>query len=266
MCASKAVIPAAGYGTRLRPFTLAAPKELLPVRGKPLIHLAVAEAAAAGIKEIGIVIRAGKEVIKAYFDAVQKAADPSLKSRPQELETVELSYIQQQEPLGLGDALYEAGEFFRDSPFVMIIPDQFLDATVPATQQLLAAAAAAPQAVWSSLVAVPGMELPLFPGARPFLLKNQAGRTWEVAGLGGPPPDPQGISLLGFGRTWFPPGVREFFSRDFLNPQTGEVDLLLSFQALIKERRNMAVLLEGRAMDFGTWAGYEYFRGIFETS
>jgi UTP--glucose-1-phosphate uridylyltransferase len=255
----KAVIPAAGYGTRLLPFTLAAPKELLPVRGKPMIHLAVAEAAAAGIKEIGIVIREGKEVIKEYFDAVKEATAPSLKSLQQELAAVELSFIRQREPLGLGDALYEAGEFFRDSPFVMIIPDQFLDAAVPATRQLLAAAAADPQAVWSSLVAVPGTELPLFPGARPLLLKNQAGRTWEVAGLGGLPPDPRVTSLLGFGRTWFPPGVREFFCRDFLNPQTGEVDMLLSFQALLQERRNMAVLLEGRAMDFGTWAGYEYF-------
>jgi UTP--glucose-1-phosphate uridylyltransferase len=266
MPACKAVIPAAGYGTRLLPFTLAAPKELLPVRGRPMIHLAVAEAVAAGIKEIGIVIREGKEGIREYFDAIQKAADPSLKSRQQELAAVELSYIRQREPLGLGDALYEAGEFFQDSPFVMIIPDQFLAAAVPATRQLLTAAAADPQAVWSSLVAVPGAEVRLFPGARPFLLKNQAGRTWEVAGLGEPPPHPQGTSLLGFGRTWFPAGVREFFSRDFLNPQTGEVDLLLSFRALIQERRNMAVLLEGRAMDFGTRAGYEYFLGNYENS
>lgn len=257
----KAVIPAAGYGTRLLPFTLAAPKELLPVRGKPMIHLAVAEAVAAGIKEIGIVIRDGKEAIRAYFDAVAKAAAPSLKPLQEELAGIELSYIRQRQPLGLGDALYEAGEFFRDSPFVMIIPDQFLAAAEPATRQLLAAAASAPQAVWSSLVEVPGAELPLFPGARAFLLRNQAGRTWEVAGLGGPPPEAQGAALLGFGRTWFPPGVREFFSREFLNPRTGEVDLLLSFQALIRERRNMAVLLTGRAMDYGTWAGYEYFRG-----
>jgi UTP--glucose-1-phosphate uridylyltransferase len=261
MPTSKAVIPAAGYGTRLLPFTLAAPKELLPVRGKPMIHLAVAEAAAAGIKEIGIVIRDEKEVIRDYFEAVKKIADPSLKSLQQELAAAELSFIRQRQPLGLGDALYEAGEYLGDSPFVMIIPDQFLDAAESATQQLLAAAAGDPQAVWSSLVAVPGMELPLFPGARPFLLKNQVGKTWEVAGVGGPPPDSQGTALLGFGRTWFPPGVRDFFSRDFLNPQTGEVDLLFSFQALIQKRRNMAVLLEGRPMDFGTWAGYEYFRG-----
>ncbi|MHB8067018.1 MAG: sugar phosphate nucleotidyltransferase [Desulfobaccales bacterium] len=264
MSICKAVIPAAGCGTRLLPFTLAAPKELLPVHGKPMIHLAVAEAAAAGIREIGIVIRDGKEVIREYFDALTKTADPSLKPLQQELARVELRFIRQRQPLGLGDALYEAGEFLRDSPFIMIIPDQFLAAAVPAARQLLAAAASDPQAVWSSLVEVPGAELPLFPGACTFLLKNQAGRTWEVAGLGGPPPEAQGTALLGFGRTWFPPGVRKFFSRDFLNPQTGEVDLLLSFQALIQKRRNMAVLLEGRAMDFGNWAGYEYFRGNYK--
>jgi hypothetical protein len=65
--------------------------------------------------------------------------------------------------------------------------------------------------------------------------------------------------LLGFGRTFFPPGAIEFFSKRFLNPTTGEVDLLLSFVGLIKRYHNYAVLLEGKAMDFGTWPGYERF-------
>jgi UTP--glucose-1-phosphate uridylyltransferase len=257
----KVVIPAAGRGTRLLPFTLASPKELLPVKGKPMIHLAVAEAAAAGIKEIGVVIRRGKEVIRDYLEAVKKADNLPRETWEPDLRDVELRFIFQKEPLGLGDALDAAGEFIQDSPFIMIIPDQFLDAAVPATGQLLAAASRDPQAVWSSLVAVPGGEVHLFPGARTFLLKNQADKIWEVEGLGGPPPDDHGTALLGFGRTWFPPGVRDFFSRDFLNPATGEVDLLPTFRALIRERRNLAVLLEGRAMDFGTWPGYEYFRG-----
>ena len=86
------------------------------------------------------------------------------------------------------------------------------------------------------------------------------GNAWEVKGLS----EETGYSdqetlLLGFGRTFFPPGVVDFFSERFLNPATGEVDLLLTFEALIKEYKNYAELLEGKAMDFGTWAGYEHF-------
>lgn len=255
----KAVIPAAGYGTRLFPFTLAAPKEILPVGRKPLIHLAVAEAQAAGIKEIGIVIRQGKEAIPAYFASLKARGDPAGERLRSEISAVEISFLYQTEPLGLGHALYEARGFIKDSPFVMLIPDQFLISRVTATKQLLEAAAADQDAVWSSVVEISTGEKEFFPGARPLSLANHRGDTWEVTGIQSEPGTQNNQTLPGFGRTLYPPGCLDFFGPAFINPTTGEVDLLLTFQALLTEYRNYAVLLKGKAADFGTWAGYEYF-------
>lgn len=255
----KAIIPSGGVGTRLLPLTLAVPKELFPANRKPMIQLAVEEALSAGIRDIGIVIRKGKEVIQNYFEALIRSSNPLWEGLKKELTHANLHFIFQGQPLGLGNAMYEAGTFIDESSFVMIIPDQFVCSKVPATRQLLDAASQDFQAVWSSLVTMSEEELELFPGARRFDLINRIGNTWEVEGIRDDSEDPNDKTLLGFGRTFFPPGVIDFFSERFLNPATGEVDLLLSFQALIKERQNYAVLLEGKPMDFGTWAGYEYF-------
>ncbi|MBW2319330.1 MAG: 2-C-methyl-D-erythritol 4-phosphate cytidylyltransferase [Deltaproteobacteria bacterium] len=255
----KAIIPAAGIGSRFQPFTLAVPKELLTVKRKPLIQLAVEEALAAGIHEIGIVIREGKEAIRSHFEALTTSSNPLWETLRKELCRAELRFIFQKETLGLGNAIYESGSFISDSPFVMIIPDQFILSGVPATRQLLDAASEDPQAVWSSLVTVYAEELNLFPGARKFKLSNRISNTWEVTRIQEQSEAERGEILLGFGRTFFPAGVIDFFSEKFLNPVTEEVDLLLTFGALIKKYKNYAVLLDGKAMDFGTWKGYEYF-------
>ena len=255
----KAIIPAAGIGTRFQPFTLAVPKELLPVGRKPMIQLAVEEALAAGIHEIGIVVRKGKEAIQSHFEALMASSNPLWETLRKELSRAKLRFIFQKKPLGLGNAIYESGSFISDSPFVMIIPDQFILSEVPATRQLLDAASCDFQAVWSSLVTVSAEELNLFPGARKFKLTNRIGNTWEVTGIWEQSEEEKGKILLGFGRTFFPAGVIDFFSEKFLNPVTEEVDLLLTFGALIKKYKNYAVLLDGKAMDFGTWEGYEHF-------
>lgn len=245
-------------GTRFQPLTLAVPKELLPVNRKPLIQWALEEALKAGIQEIGIVIRKGKEVIQDYFEALMSSelTDDSLKV---ELSRANLHFIIQKEPLGLGDAMYEAASFIDDKPFVMIIPDQFVSSAVSATSQLLDAVVGNIEAVWSTLVSVPDDEMRFFPGARTLRLANQRGNCWKVTGIEARQGHANSSSFLGFGRTFFPPGAIEFFSSRFLNPATGEVDLLRSFIGLIKRYCNYAVLLEGEAMDFGTWPGYERF-------
>lgn len=255
----KAIIPAAGVGTRLRPFTLSVPKELLPVNRKPMIQLAVEEALASGITEIGIVIRKGKEAIQLHFEALIASSSPLCETLKGKLSQADMQFIFQKDLLGLGNAIYQAGSYIDDSPFVMIIPDQFVHSRVPATRQLLDAASENFKAVWSSLVAVSANELQFFPGVRRFNLFSRVGNTWEVAGFQEDSGGADEKNFVGFGRTYFPAGVIDFFSERFLNPATGEVDLLLSFEALIKERQNYAVLLEGKAMDFGTWVGYENF-------
>jgi UTP--glucose-1-phosphate uridylyltransferase len=224
-----------------------------------MVQLAVEEALSSNIKDIGIVIRRGKETIRDYINSLMTSSDPIWENLRQELSQTRVHYIFQEKPLGLGNAIYEAREYIDDSPFVMIIPDQFLDSRTSATKQLLNAAKKDFQAVWSSLTVVPPEEREFFSGTRSFLLTNRRGNTCEVKEILEQSRSQSGETLLGFGRTYFPQGVIEFFSDRFMNPVTREVDLLFTFKALMKEYRNHAVMLEGKSMDFGTWAGYEHF-------
>ena len=258
----KAVIPAAGFGSRLQPLTLAVPKELLPVNRKPMIHWAVEEALAAGIREICIVIRKGKKSISSYFKTLIGSSNPVWEGFIRELSLANLQFVFQKEPLGLGNAIYEAGSFIKDSPFCMIIPDQFLLSKVPATKQLLDASIKDFQGVWSSLATISRDELRFFPGARTFELTQWTENIWKVTGIRENSGHKGNETLLGFGRTLFPAGTLEVFSNRFLNPETGEVDLLPSFEFLIKQYQNYALILDGQAMDFGTWEGYEHFSQI----
>jgi UTP--glucose-1-phosphate uridylyltransferase len=255
----KALIPAAGLGKRFHPLSLVLPKELLPVNRRPLIQWAVEEVIAAGIKDIGIVIRKGKEVIKSYFEVLRSLSDPTAYSTKKVLEEVKPHFVFQEKPLGLGNAIYEARSFLGDSPFFIVIPDQFVISEIPATVQLLDAARGNLEAVWSSVISVSEQEKAFFPGARQFVLKHRDEKVWEVAGLQKERNDEASHMLVGFGRTFFPSGTLEFFHEDFLNPVTGEVDLLLTFEALFKSYENYALELEGDPVDLGTWAGYEHF-------
>jgi len=230
----KAVIPAAGLGTRFRPLTLAVPKELLPVNKKPMVQLAVEEALSSDIRDIGIVIRRGKEVIRDYINSLMSSSDSIWKNFKQKMSHTRVHYIFQEKPLGLGNAIYAAREYINDSPFVMIIPDQFVDSRVPATKQLLNAANKDVQAVWSSLTIVPPEEKEFFSSARSFLLTNRRGNTWSVKEILEHSQSQSGETILGFGRTYFPQGVIEFFSDRFMNPVTREVDLLFTFKALMR--------------------------------
>ena len=257
--AVKAIIPAAGMGTRMRPLSLAVPKEMFPVNKKPMIQIAVEEAIFAGIMEIGIVIRKGKEIIKHYFERLMELNEFPMVKNSSVAEKVNLHFIFQKEPLGLGNAVYSAADFIRDSSFVMVIPDQFLISEVPAIVQLLNAAQRQLDAVWSSIVQVCRMEFKFFQGARAFLLTDRVGRVWKVAGFQNTIKDAGNLIDLGFGRTYFPAGGMDYFSEQYLNPASGEVDLLPTFKALLKSIPNYAVLLDGRPIDLGTWVGYEHF-------
>lgn len=127
----KAVIPAAGYGTRLLPITKSVPKELLPIGNKPAIQYVVEEAVASGVEEIILVCNPGKMAVAEYFQP-----DPILKSflerkgkkkEIEELERIEslakFTIVFQKEPLGLGHAVWCAKEAVEDERFLVMLPD-----------------------------------------------------------------------------------------------------------------------------------------------
>lgn len=131
----KAVFPVAGMGTRFLPATKAVPKEMLPVVDKPVIQYAVEEAKAAGIDQFIFVTGRGKHIIEDHFDhAYELEALLSSRERHSELESLlealppsgSVSFTRQQNPLGLGHAVWCARHFIGDEPFAVLLPDELL--------------------------------------------------------------------------------------------------------------------------------------------
>ncbi|HFE4910455.1 TPA: UTP--glucose-1-phosphate uridylyltransferase GalU [Staphylococcus aureus] len=141
----KAIIPAAGLGTRFLPATKAMPKEMLPILDKPTIQYIVEEAARAGIEDIIIVTGRHKRAIEDHFDS-QKELEMALKEKGKSelLEKVQYStelanifYVRQKEQKGLGHAISSARQFIGNEPFAVLLGDDIVESEVPAVKQLI---------------------------------------------------------------------------------------------------------------------------------
>jgi UTP--glucose-1-phosphate uridylyltransferase len=130
----KAVIPAAGLGTRFLPATKAQPKEMLPVVDKPVIQYVVEEAIASGIEDILIITGKGKRAIEDHFDK-SNIDNKFLNEIDEMVNHVNILYTRQREPRGLGDAVYYAKSFVGDDPFALLLGDTI---TIPeCTKELI---------------------------------------------------------------------------------------------------------------------------------
>mgnify|MGYP000888587672 FL=1 len=141
----KAIIPAAGLGTRFLPATKAMPKEMLPIVDKPTIQYIVEEAVASGIEDILIVTGKGKRAIEDHFDSSFELEQTLLGKGKLELlrrvrhshSLVDIHYIRQKEPLGLGHAVWCARKFIGDEPFAVLLGDDIVKAQTPCIRQLI---------------------------------------------------------------------------------------------------------------------------------
>ncbi|MBI3588087.1 UTP--glucose-1-phosphate uridylyltransferase GalU [Candidatus Micrarchaeota archaeon] len=141
----KAVIPAAGLGTRFLPATKAQPKEMLPLVDKPVIQFVVEEAVASGIDDILIVTGRGKHAIENHFDRslelesyLKSKGDSSRLADLEKIEELaEIHYIRQPEPLGLGHAVSLAEKHVDGEPFAVLLGDTIFESSVPCTKQLV---------------------------------------------------------------------------------------------------------------------------------
>src|SRR5699024_6948242 len=141
----KAIIPAAGLGTRFLPVTKAMPKEMLPIVDKPTIQYIVEEAVASGIEDIIIVTGKGKRAIEDHFDQAPEL-ERNLKERnkldllhkvEQSSNLADIHYIRQKEPKGLGHAVWCARKFIGDDPFAVLLGDDIVKSDVPCLKQLI---------------------------------------------------------------------------------------------------------------------------------
>jgi UTP--glucose-1-phosphate uridylyltransferase len=142
-----AVIPSAGFGTRMLPATKVLPKEMLPVAGKPLIQYAIEEASASGIETVILVVRNHKSLIESHFEP-DFALESFLRKRQliaaaEEIcrltELVDLRYVEQEHPLGLAHAICCARPLVGEESFVVLLPDVIMVSECPVTQVLIRA-------------------------------------------------------------------------------------------------------------------------------
>lgn len=140
----KAVIPAAGLGTRFLPATKAIAKEMLPIVDKPSIQFIVEEAIASGIEDILVITGKAKRPIEDHFDSnfeleynLEKSGKHELLALVEETTGIRLHFIRQKRPKGLGDAVLQAKAFVGDEPFVVMLGDDIMVDEVPLTKQLI---------------------------------------------------------------------------------------------------------------------------------
>jgi UTP--glucose-1-phosphate uridylyltransferase len=143
----KAIIPAAGFGTRLLPATIAQPKEMLPIVDKPVIQFVIEEAVNSGIEDILIITGRNKRAIEDHFDPGKELLDKlkekgdqkTLKQIQKISNLANLHFIRQKEQLGLAHAIYQAKSFVDNEPFVVMLGDAILESETktPVTKQLL---------------------------------------------------------------------------------------------------------------------------------
>lgn len=134
MSVETAVIPAAGFGTRFLPATKAVPKEMMPIVDRPMIEYSVAEAVAAGVRRIVIVVSEGKDAIRAHFaptPALEQALEVAgktdlLEAVRERSRMAEFEYVVQEEQLGLGHAVATARDLVKGEPFAVLLPDEVI--------------------------------------------------------------------------------------------------------------------------------------------
>lgn len=258
----KAVVPAAGMGTRFLPATKAIAKEMLPIVNKPSIQLILEEARASGIEEVVIVTGRGKTEIVDHFDAhpqleetLRRAGKEALLQevqRPSQL--VKLATVRQQRPLGLGHAILCARHLIGDEPFVVFLPDDLIDAEQPCARQLMDVHEATGQSV-VALMDVPREETSSY-GIAAGRQDPQDPRRLQIDTLVEKPPASEAPSTLAVvGRYVLDPAVFDYLGRT--NPGRGdEIQLTDALAAMARDKGLTGYLFQGERFDAGDVGGY----------
>ena len=260
MTIRKAIIPAAGLGTRFLPATKAMPKEMLPILDKPTIQYIVEEAARAGIEDIIIVTGKHKRAIEDHFDT-QKELETTLfeKGKLELLDKVQyptdlanIFYVRQKEQNGLGDAIYTAKQFIGNEPFAVLLGDDIVESDTPAIQQLMTQYEKTGKSV-IGVQTVPESETHRYGIIAPH---SQDDRLYDVEKFVEKPAQgtaPSNLAIMG--RYVLSPKIF-----DYLATQTegsgGEIQLTDAIERLNQDDKVYAYDFEGKRYDVGEKIGF----------
>ena len=257
----KAIIPAAGLGTRLLPNTKSIPKEMLPLVDKPVIQYIVEEAVSAGIEEILIITNRGKSPIEDYFDYSPDLEERLIKDGKQdEAETVravadmaDVFFLRQKETKGLGHAIWRAKSFVGDEPFAILLGDDIMLSEKPVLKQLVEAAEE------NSCSAIAVREVPdelIVKYSSVKLEEKLSDRVFRIGDMNEKPTLEEKFSNYAIlGRYVLTPAIFDILAHTAPG-RNNEIQLTDGMKELCRIEPMCAVDFEGRRYDTGNLKGY----------
>ncbi|HLY63671.1 MAG TPA: UTP--glucose-1-phosphate uridylyltransferase GalU [Terriglobia bacterium] len=265
MSIRKAVLPVAGLGTRFLPATKAQPKEMLPIVDKPLVQYAVEEVSASGIPMVIFVTGRGKNAIENHFDVSFELEQELVGRRKEGLrrqlaqisDLMQMAYVRQKYPRGLGHAILVARELVGDEPFAVLLSDDVIDSEVPCLKQMMAVheryrtSVVAIQRVDRKTVSSYGIiKASLVPD------KEMPGRIYRIEDMvEKPAPKDAPSNLAIIGRYILTPAI--FKELAGTHPGAGhEIQLTDGLKQLLKKETVYGYLFEGKRYDAGDKLGF----------
>ena len=257
----KAIIPAAGLGTRLLPNTKSIPKEMLPLVDKPVIQYIVEEAVAAGIEQILIITNRGKNPIEDYFDYApdleeRLIADGKLRDARIVREVADMAdvyFVRQKETKGLGHAVWRARSFVNEEPFAVLLGDDIMLSETPVLRQLVTAA----EQNECSAVAVRQVPDELITKYSSVKLEEKLSeRVYRISDMNEKPTLEEKLSDYAIlGRYVLTPAIFDILENTPPG-RNNEIQLTDGMRTLCHREKMCAVDFEGRRYDTGNLKGY----------
>ncbi len=255
---TKAILPAAGLGTRFLPATKASPKEMMPIIDKPLIQYAVEEAMSCGIEEFVVITGKYKRAIEDHFDSayeleekLRNTGKKKLLDEINKLSHINFAYIRQRVALGLGHAILCAKTFVKDEPFVVILSDDVVDPDYPLLQEMIR--------VYDELKCpvVALEEVPVTEVSRYGVIDGALdGEVYRIKNLiEKPKPEEAPSNLAIIGRYILTPDIFDILEKQ--KPGAGgEIQLTDALRELLNRRVIYGYLIKGNRYDAGDKMGY----------
>lgn len=256
----KAIVPAAGLGTRFLPATKAQPKEMLPIVDKPTIQYVVEEAVASGIEDIIIVTGRGKEAIENHFDRSlelqivleRQGKEEQLREIKRISELASFSYIRQKEPLGLGHAILVAKALVGNEPFAVLLGDDIIDAEVPCLAQMISTF----ERYQSSIIAVQQVskeETSSYGIIDPKPVEDSIYQILDLVEKPSPEVAPSDLAIIG--RYILTPEIFEALEQTPPD-EGGEIQLTNGLRVLLRTQTMYGLAFRGRRYDAGSKLGF----------